>query len=265
MGKPTQPTSKILFLDVETAPILASVWGIWQVNVPLNMIEHDWHLLSFAAKWIGEKEVIYYDQSKARNVENDKLLLRKLWKLLNQADFVVAQNGRRFDIPKINARLITQGFKPPSPYKVIDTKDMAKRNFAFTSNRLEHLTRLLCKEKKSLHKLFPGFLLWQECLKGNQAAWKELKTYNIQDIRTLEELYLKLRPWSSVHPNLAVSKEAEFPECPRCGDARVIRNGYSTTAVGKYQRYQCAGCGGYARGSKLVNTAEQRKALLRVI
>jgi predicted RNA-binding Zn-ribbon protein involved in translation (DUF1610 family) len=256
---------KILLVDIETAPILASVWSIWNVNVALNQIEKDWHLLSFAAKWLGSSEIIYHDQERVRDIENDRGLCGKLHKLLNKADVVIAQNGKRFDRPKINARLIINGFAPPSPYKLIDTKIMAKRDFAFTSNRQEHLLRIFGKKEKYLHKKFPGQLLWTECLKRNPSAWAEMKKYNIEDIRGLEAIYLRLRPWSSVHPNLAVSKEAEFPECPRCGDARIIRNGFSTTTVGKYQRYQCAGCGGYARGSKLVNTVEHRKALLRVI
>jgi hypothetical protein len=257
---------KILLVDIETAPILASVWGIWNVNIALNQINKDWHLMSFAAKWLGSKEVFYHDQRKVRNVENDKRLCERIWKLLDKADVVIAQNGQRFDRPKINARLIVNGFDPPSPYKLIDTKIMAKRDFAFTSNRQEHLLRIFGKKQKYLHKKFPGQLLWTECLKGNLAAWDEMQKYNIEDVRGLEEIYLKLRPWSSVHPNLAVYLDEPSLRCSRCLGHNVHRNGFShPTPVGKYRRYRCKDCGGPIRGSRLYNTREQRAALLRII
>lgn len=47
---------KVLLSDIETAPILASVWRIWDQNIGLNQIKADWHLLSFAAKWLGSAE-----------------------------------------------------------------------------------------------------------------------------------------------------------------------------------------------------------------
>jgi DNA-directed RNA polymerase subunit RPC12/RpoP len=222
--------------------------------------------MSFAAKWLGSKDIIYHDQSKLKNVENDKGLCKKIWKLLDEADVVIAQNGKRFDRPKINARLVVNGFLPPSPYKLIDTKIMAKRDFAFTSNRQEHLLRIFGKKEKYLHKKFPGQLLWTECLKGNPKAWEEMKKYNIEDVRGLEAIYLRLRPWSSVHPNLAVYLEEPGLKCPRCNSKRLARNGLShPSVVGRYRRYRCCDCGGPARGSKLLNDKEQRSALLRVI
>jgi uncharacterized protein YprB with RNaseH-like and TPR domain len=263
MLKPTG--ARILFLDIETAPILASVWSIWQVNVGLNQIEKDWHLLSFAAKWLDDKRVFYYDQSKERHVENDKRLCARLHKLLDEANIIVAQNGRKFDIPKINARLIVQGFQPPSPYKIVDTKEIAKKNFGFTSNRLEHLSRLLCKHKKSEHKKFPGFELWRECLKGNQAAWDEMRKYNILDLLTLEELYLKMRGWASNHSNVGVFVNDLEPVCPRCGSKKVAKNGFQMTSVAKYQRYICSKCGAYSRGAQMLNCKEKRFGLLRTI
>ena len=127
--------SKVLVIDIETSPILGSVWGLWQQNLSLEMIKDDWYILSFAAKWLGEKEIIYRDCRET--LENDKLLMTEIHALLSQADYVIAHNGDKFDIKKINARLIMNGFPPPSPYKTIDTLKIAKKQFAFTSNKLQ--------------------------------------------------------------------------------------------------------------------------------
>lgn len=255
---------KILILDIETAPILASVWKIWDENVGLNQINSDWHLLSFGAKWLNEKRVIYEDQSKTRPIENDRGLLKSVHGLLNTADIVVAHHGKKFDLPKLNARFITNGFEPPAPYKIVDTREVAARVFGFTSNKLEFLSSVLCTKKKLSHREFGGFMLWKECLAGNPKAWAEMRRYNIRDVEALEELYLKFRPWQQVgSPNFGVFKDDEVKSCPKCGSENILKNGFTCLAVGKYQRYKCGDCGAWARSGQLWNTPEKRKSLLR--
>jgi hypothetical protein len=253
---------RILVLDIETAPILANVWKTWKENVGLEQIRADWYILSFSAKWLGAKRVIYRDQSRAKDIENDVALMQELHALLDEADMVVAHNGRRFDLKKINVRFLMHRLSPPSPFVIVDTLEIAKRHFAFTSNRLAFLTDQLCAEKKLTHAEFPGFTLWKECLAGNRKAWAEMKRYNIQDVVSLEELYLLLRPWAEGHPNVAAYSEPDRPACPRCGSEDMRQKGYRHTQVGRYARFQCNGCGGWARGRLMVNSKEQRKNLL---
>ena len=132
---------KILIYDIETAPILGYVWGLWQNNVGLNQIESDWYALSWSAKWLGspEDEVMYMDQRHAKNIEDDSKMLKDIWKLLDEADIVITQNGKKFDQKKLNARFIMHGMKPPNSYRHIDTLQIAKRVFGFTSNKLEYM------------------------------------------------------------------------------------------------------------------------------
>jgi len=256
-------TPKTLILDIETAPVLAYVWRTYKENVSYDQISTDWYILAFAAKWLGEKAIVYHDQSRRKDVEDDRILMGKLHKLLDAADIVVAHNGKRFDVRKIKARFILNGFAPPSPFKVVDTLLEARREFAFTSNRLVALTDQLCPEqKKDTHGDFPGFSLWAECLKGNRAAWRAMKAYNMQDVRALEALYIKLRPWIVGHPNVAAYTDPEQVTCPKCGSTHVERRGHAFTQTGKYQRYRCKDCGGWSRGRLTANTKEVRRNLL---
>ena len=105
---------KILTIDIETAPMLGYVWGLWDNNVALNQIHTDWYILAFAAKWMDSKDVIYFDQRDQKNMEDDKVLLKKIWRLLDEADVIITQNGKSFDEKRINARFILNGMKPPS-------------------------------------------------------------------------------------------------------------------------------------------------------
>jgi hypothetical protein len=189
---------KVLLLDIETSPIIASVWSIWNQDVPLNMIEKDWSVLSYSAKLLGDKKMYYDDVRGQKDVNDDSKLLKGIWKLLDEADVIVTQNGKKFDIKKLNARFIINGMQPPSSFKHIDTKQIASKNFAFTSNKLEYMAQKLgLKQQKSKHKKFSGFELWRQCLANNLDAWKEMEHYNKQDVLTLEELYLKLRGWDN--------------------------------------------------------------------
>jgi predicted RNA-binding Zn-ribbon protein involved in translation (DUF1610 family) len=240
-------SNRILLIDIETAPIEAYCWGIWDENIGLNQIKKDWHLLSFAAKWLGEKEVIYFDQSKRRDMSNDTHLLKRIHRLLTEAWIVVAQNGDAFDLCKIRSRMIRVGIDPPSSFRTIDTLKVAKKHFAFTSNKLAYLSdHLGCTVRKDPHQEFPGFDLWKECLKRNEKAWKVMKRYNIDDVLTLEEVYLKMRPWIERHPNVGVFNPKYKHTCPKCGSDDVQSRGVRCTQVQQFTQYRCNKCGGWS-------------------
>lgn len=253
---------RVLFLDVETSPIISFTWGLFDQNVALNQIHKDWHLLSFSAKWSDSKEIIYYDQRNSRRIENDKPLLKKLWKLLDDAQVVVGQNSVSFDEKKINARFILNGMKKPSPFKSIDTLRIARKHFAFTSNKLAYLADKLCEHKKSEHAKFPGFELWKQCLAGNEQAWDEMKRYNIGDILALEQLYTKLAPWADNIINFNLFHDEEDYVC-NCGSTEFQKRGYSVTTTGKFRRFSCLECGHWSRGAINLFSKGKRASLRR--
>lgn len=254
--------AKVLLLDIETAPILAYVWGLWENNVSLNQIKSDWHLLAWAAKWHNtpSNEIMYMDQRRSKDISDDRKILKGVWKLLNECDVLITQNGKQFDEKKLNARFIQNGFKPPSPYKHIDTKQIASRKFGFTSNKLEYMTSKLCtKYKKLKHEKYPGFDLWVECLAGNIMAWKEMEKYNKYDVLSLEELYNKLQPWdNSLNPNIYSNS---LDVTCACGSINFIKNGFSYSQAARYQRFACVDCGASVRDKTNLLSKEKRKSL----
>lgn len=260
----TSNTPKIVIVDIETAPMESYHWALWDQNISLDQIQLEWTILSFSAKWLGNDKVIYKDTGGrgVAKVRDDKQLLVELWKILDEADIVVAQNGQAFDIKKINARMLMADMKPYSPIKIIDTMLAAKKHFSFTSNKLAWLSEHLTSAKKSEHKTFPGFELWTECLKDNPKAWIEMKKYNCIDTIATEELYLKLRPWIEGHPNVAAYSSLETMMCPKCGSDKVQKRGRAITQTGEYHRFQCKDCGGWSRSRYTTNTKNKRNSLL---
>lgn len=253
---------KILLFDIETSPILGFVWQLWDQNIALNQIKSDWFILSWSAKWLGDpvSKTMYMDQSRAKNIEDDTQILKGIWKLLDEADIVITQNGKNFDHKKLNARFILNGFKPPSSYKHIDTFILAKKHFGFTSNKLEYMSDKICKKYKKLkHAKFSGFEMWRECLAGNKAAWKEMKKYNKYDVLALEELYTKMIPWDN-SINFNVYHDSSDMVCT-CGASDWQRYGHAYTASGKFQRYQCKSCGSETRSKENLLDKNKRKSL----
>ena len=248
---------KILFFDIETAPLKAHLWSMWQQGVGLNQIEADWFMFSFCCKWAHSDEVFYYDQRNAENIEDDYELVLKLWHFLNEADVVVGQNSKRFDVKKANARFILNGLPKPSTYRQIDTMEIAKRNFGFTSNRLEYMTDKLCTDyKKSKHKKFHGHELWSECLKGNLEAWLEMEDYNRLDVLSLEELYNVLSSWDNTLPNFDVYVDEILDM------SEWEKDGFHYTNLGKYQKYRNKITGVQRRSRVNLLTKEKRDSLL---
>jgi hypothetical protein len=246
------PHSKpnILLLYIETAPVKAYVWRLWKQNIYIDQIISDWFMLTWAAKWLLEEETFsqhLYPEEVLR--EDDSRIVETLWHLLNKADVVIAHNGKQFDIPKIKARFLVHGLPPTTFYQQVDTKEVAAKEFGFSSNKLDALARTFGIEGKD----DTTFELWVECLKGNVEAMKYMETYNRHDVSILEEIYLIMRPYIKGHPNYNLYIDSEKPVCPTCGHDHLEFAGYYYfTPTGKYKNYRCMSCGALARDRKSV-------------
>lgn len=230
------------FLDLETFPNLVRVWRLYEANA-LETIEPS-IVCAFSAKFLGGEHYTYVLPDVSKDLHNDEHLVKQLWSIVNQADILVAHNGRRFDFRRMNSRFLKWGLSPPNPTKKIDTCEVAKRVFGFEANSLQYLAQYLGLGSKTPHH---GYELWQRCMAGDTEAWELMRQYNHNDVILLEKLYYKLRPWMSTHPNSAVWDG----KCPKCGSHKLQSRGYSITSTRKYHRYQCQDCSGWCRDTKL--------------
>jgi hypothetical protein len=248
---------RILLVDIETAPIIMAAWTTYEANAV--WVERDTFILSFAAKWADERRVKTYAlpdyAGYAKRKHDDKHLVGDLWKLMNEADVIVAHNGDAFDIKKINSRLAVHGFRPPSPFKTVDTLKIARRVFKFDSNKLDNLGRYLHEGRKIPNT---GAALWRGCVNGDAKSWRIMRRYNAQDVLLLERVYGRIRAWSTTHPNLAAY--GEEAGCPVCQSFKIQARGYNVARVRKSQRFHCQSCGHWF-SSGTVNAATKEKAV----
>lgn len=235
----------VWIIDIETSPLITMVWSLGQQYVSKDQLLEDWHIMAFSAKRLGApaNQLIYME---TRN-GNDLLLLKKLWEIFNEAKVVITQNGKKFDEPKIKARMMLAGLKPYKPFKHHDTYEQNKDK-EFTSHSLDYLTDKFCtKYKKLSHKNYPGLSLWKECRKGNPKAWAEMRKYNNWDVLSDEELYLNTRGWSKKSAPVVYSGAGE---CPSCGSTTVKKEGWNMTKMYKVQQMSCKNCGKWFSGKK---------------
>lgn len=246
---------KILILDIETSPMKAWVWNRWKENIYLDQTIQEWFMLSWSGKWLGEENT-FGDVLTSKEVleENDYRLLVSLHTILDKADIVIAHNGNKFDIPKINTRFILNGLTPPTPYKQIDTYNIVKKQFGFSTNSLDALATFFNIENKDPH----DFQLWKACMEGDKEALSRLFKYNTKDILILEKIYLKLRPWVKNHPNINVITDSRIPCCTHCGSSNIereVNSSYSTQAF-KYSVYRCKDCGAIFRSKERLSNKQ---------
>ena len=127
----------ILLLDIETAPNLVHVWGLWQQNVGLPQIISSGYVLCWSAKWYGRPK-IYFDSI---NQSSPKLMLSRIHTMMSRADAIVHYNGIKFDIPTLNKEFIKMEFNPPTPSHQIDLLHVVKRMCRFGSNKLDYVSK----------------------------------------------------------------------------------------------------------------------------
>jgi hypothetical protein len=234
---------KILIFDIETFPMEIAAWRPWEARA--LEIKKFSSICSISAKWYGGKQ---FTMALPDFKDGECGLMGWFWEMVNQADILVAHNGRAFDFGRINTQFLKYQYGPPSPTQKYDTKKEAKKIFGFDSNSLKDLAQFLGLGKKMNTG---GYELWQMCMAGDPAAWRKMKRYNAQDVRILEDIYTLMRPWSD-HINLTLWKGS----CPHCSSSKLQRRGVYRAKTRTYHRLQCQSCGGWSKESGPINRTD---------
>jgi hypothetical protein len=232
-------------LDCETSPNTAYVWGLWDQNIAIKQIIDSSYLLCYSAKWLGEEQIFFDSCQKSL----PKHMLEGIHTLMDEADAIIHYNGNRFDIPVLNREFLTHGFAPPSPAKQVDLYLTVRKQFKFASNKLDYVAQQLgLGQKKDTN-----FALWVGCMQGDLDSWTKMEEYNVQDVILLEAVYNVVKPWIKNHANHGLYTEGGLV-CPNCGGNHYTKRGFAFTHAGKYQRFQCKGCGNWFRAKKAEQT-----------
>lgn len=241
--------AKITYLDIETSPIVAHVWGLRDQNIGINQIIEDPRCLGYgykinngAVKWASE-----WDPTGRRG------MLEAAHSLLDEADVVVHYNGNGFDIPWLNGELAKEGFTPPAPFKNIDLYRVVRKNYRLPSYKLQYV----CQTFGLGGKIDTGgHKLWVDCLAGDEKAQAKMGKYCRQDVRLLPLLLDKVRPHLAGTVNMALLNGIEGLACTKCGSVDLQSRGTVPTTTRVYRRYRCNACGGWTRDTRSIGSTK---------
>src|SRR5690242_13408889 len=139
---------KALVIDIETSPNLAHVWGLFNQNVSINQLRESTQVICWAAKWVGKPGVLFASD----HHDGHEVVVQQAWELIDEADSLVTYNGANFDTKHLNREFLLAGLAPPSPVLQIDLLRTMRKQFRFTSNKLDHVSQQLGVGKKVKHE-----------------------------------------------------------------------------------------------------------------
>lgn len=249
---------KIIHYDLETTLAKSYHFNYWKTNIGVKQMIEPSHMLSHAWAW-GDGEVVGDVLTREEVLaHDDERLVLQAWQLLDECDILVAHNGKRFDVKKVNGYFLKYGLPPPSPFKVLDTLEIAKKHFNLPFKSLEYLAKFLNVELKLDAG---GIETWVGCDKGDQKALDTMMEYNLGDVVTLREIYKRLISWDNNGVNFSLYNDEHDFVCTHCGsdDILVMSDKFAYTPQRKYQVYRCNSCQAVLRsnskeglGNKLV-------------
>ena len=203
--------------------------------IPARNITH--HQYCICASWSWDHEVSVYNV-KCKKPWDDKNIVIKLSKLINEADVITAHNGDNFDMKHINTLLIKHELPPIPERKTLDTLKIARKYFAFAGNSLSDLLRFFNigdKEEK------PD---WYEATMGKKEAMDQVIKYCNVDVLQQKKILEKFKPFIKNYPTIRHHKQR--PEnCDACGSKRIwVKDKCQWRSGNKFVTiYACAECG----------------------
>lgn len=257
---------RIILWDIETTHNLAAVFQLKHNDyINADNIVQERVIVCAAWKELGKAKVsavstLDFPASFARNPLDDRRVCETLHGVLSSADVIIAHNGDEYDIKFTKGRMLVHGLPPLPPILSIDTLKVARKQFLLNANNLNYLGSLLKVGNKKPTK--QG--LWLKVLQGDETAIRQMVTYNKEDVRLLERVFLKLRPHIADHTNrqlFGTSGHGRL-ECPRCGSTDVQSRGVHRAMTQTYQRFCCSKCSGWFRERKATAGTNTRTRVL---
>lgn len=192
--------ARVLFVDIENSPYEVYSWD----NNPKTPISHDniireAHMISVAWKWAGSDRV--YSKMIPRGSRNDRELTKTIKRVMAHADVVIAHFGDGHDIPWIQTRCLVHGLGPLNEVLQVDTWKIARNRFKCFNNKLDYFAKKLGLGAK----LDTTFGLWKDVLAGDRKARRTMLRYNKEDVRLLERVWKRIRPFAEVPRRMATT------------------------------------------------------------
>lgn len=228
---------KTMVYDIETSLVRIEHWGTGKTYINHNQltqgIEGETRIISIAWKYVGEDEVyaLTWDDG------CDKEMMREFMNYYNACDMVIGQNNNSFDNKLVATRAAKHGFPLNRFVKSFDIYRKVKSVLKLQSYSMAYMAKFFGLTLKQSHE---GIRMWKMIQYGTPSEKKEylkkMVDYNIGDIVTTEELYMKLRPYMGTVSHFGVKEGKPRWSCPVSGSENVRLHNTIVTEAGTVQR-----------------------------
>lgn len=169
-------TVKAVILDIETSSLEADAG----VVVGAGLLSDKGRAEYFPVRRTGE----------------EKNVLVKLIRRLQEFDLVVTWNGRYFDIPFLTTRLLSHNLdpRPIVGKRHIDLNEVVKNRLKLTFTYLDHVCDFFGIEKKRGTMGMDVPRLYVKALEGDRKALSLIRDHCLDDLQATRQVYLRLKP-----------------------------------------------------------------------
>lgn len=171
--------------------------GIFDLEMSNLNADYGIVLCGVVKPYKGESKIFRIDKYPLykKDRADDKALITALRDELERYDVVVGYNSKRFDVPFLNARLLSHGLKKLPPPKHIDVYWQARFKLKLSSSRLEAVQEFLGLEVK---KTRIDGRHWVRAVAGYRADLDYIVKHCVLDVDVLEEVYCAMLPFIDV-------------------------------------------------------------------
>ena len=145
-------------------------------------------------KTYGKKKITIHRIEQSPNYKeepwDDSWLAEQIAGELEDADILVSYNGRRFDLPFLNARLVRFGKKPIIGKKHIDLFFTSKFQLKLSNWSLDALAKHL---QLNVQKTRMEGEQWTKAMTGDAEALQYIIDHCILDVKVLEQVFDKVK------------------------------------------------------------------------
>lgn len=181
--------------DLETSPALFYGWSTGMQYVGANQLKTGTETKIITAQY---KDYLIDKKSKyltwdwhGKQGGNDESLVEEFTRIINQADIVIAQNGKSFDIKVLQERAKALGLPPVNIDFTIDTLTASRSSFRTMSHKLDYRSKqygLGGKDKMELQD-------WIQVVEGNEKALNKMIKYGLKDNDDTEIIFWRELPY----------------------------------------------------------------------
>jgi len=234
MSKNVTNPQKIMVYDIETSRAEFSAFWTGKQYLGWRQMTKEPAIISVSWKWLGNDKVhhLHWDLKTC----SDEQLMKEFVVEYNKADMVVGYNNNRFDNRWINARAMKYGLPINVFVKSFDLMKNLKRLMRVPSYAMAYMAEFFGCTLKLNHS---GIGMWDRLERGTmdekKEAIAEMLEYNIGDIITTEEIFLKTRKYMGAEVNFATLRGGNKWQCPHTGSEEVQLDRVTSTKAGTLQ------------------------------